>query len=126
MENYCPLCNHELPEAKGTFVDHESGAILLDNQAVEATPQTKLLLGALIGNSPRVMTKGYLMDHLYGLEAGEDEPKDGIISIIICNARKAIEGSNYEIVTEWGRGWQFRQKVLRNGRRENERNSSEV
>lgn len=126
MENYCPLCNHELPRSKGTFVDNESGQILLDGQVVTATRQTRLLLGALVEKSPRTITKGYLMDHLYGLESEKDEPGDKIIDVFIVRARKAIKDSNYEIVTEWGRGWKFRQKVLHNGREENERNSSEI
>lgn len=121
MEKYCPLCNHELPRAKGTFVDSESGEILLDSEAVCCPPKVKQTLGVLINKSPRVATRGLIMDHIYGLEAEGDEPNEKIVDVFICRAREAIKSSNYEIVTEWGRGWVFRQKVLHNGRESNEK-----
>ncbi len=118
MENYCPLCNHELPRAKGTFVDNESGYILLDGKFVETTPKIRQVLGLLISKSPRVVSRGLVMDHLYGLECEQDEPNEKLIDVFVCRARRDIKDSNYEIVTEWGRGWIFRQKVLHNGESE--------
>lgn len=125
MESYCPLCNHELPVSKGTFVDNESGAILIDGQVVEETLRTREVLGVLINKSPRIVSRGYIMDHIYGLEAAGDEPQEKVVDVFLVRARKAIKNTNYEIVNECGRGWIFRQKVLRNGQK-NERNSSEV
>ncbi len=121
MEDTCPLCGHILQEDTDIRIDLESGSVILDGQLIKATRKVFQILNLLIDKSPRVVSREFMMDYIYGLELDAfDEPSDEIIPIFICNARKAIKNTNYEIDTIWGKGWLFRKKVLHNGREESQ------
>jgi len=111
MEPYCPLCGHELHNTHHVRMEPETGFILLDGQALKLEARTRQILWILIEKSPRVVTRGFIMDEVYGLENSDDEPDEKIVDVFICRARKEIKHSNYEILTIWGKGWLFRKKL---------------
>jgi len=112
MESNCPLCGHFLDASDGVHIDEESNSILLDGKAVKAPKRIRQILETLIEKSPRTVSRDFLMDDLYGLDTDEEEPSNQIISVFISHVRKALAGSNYEVVTIWGKGWLFRKKVF--------------
>ena len=111
MEKQCPLCGHELEVSAKVFIDEDTNSIMLDGMVVKAPRKVRQLLSILIDKSPRALSREFLMDELYGLLSDKEEPNDKIIAIFISHARKALKGSNYEILTVWGKGWLFRKKI---------------
>lgn len=124
MDKWCPLCGHELLEEHGVRIDEESGFVTLDGKEIKTSRRLRQVLGILIKNSPRVVSRAFIMDEVYGLLTDKEEPSEKIIDIFVCKVRRAIKDSNYEIVTIWGKGWLFRKKVLHNGREENQQSIS--
>ncbi len=121
MEKWCPLCGHSLSDSKSIFIDEESNSIILDGKAIKAQRRIRQVVGLLIEKSPRIVSRGFMMDSLYGLETEEEEPAEKIIDVFIAHARKAIKGSDYEIDTIWGKGWLFRRKVLHEDEHQDQR-----
>jgi DNA-binding response OmpR family regulator len=112
MEPTCPVCGHILPDSTGAYINEEENVVILDKVSIRTTPKVRQILRVLIAKSPRTVSKGTLMDVLYGLESGDEEPEEKIIDVFVCRAKKDIKGSNYEILTIWGKGYLFRRKVL--------------
>ncbi len=121
MESNCPLCGHKLYNYKGPRVEHESNSVILDGKAIKAPRRVRQVLETLIDKSPLLASRGLLMDNIYGLESGDEEPAEKIIDVFITHTRKAIRDSNYEIETIWGKGWLFRRKVLHEDEHQNQR-----
>ncbi len=126
MESNCPLCGHELPEGQGIRVDEGSGFITLDGEEVKASRRDRQVLGILINKSPRVVSRAFIMDNIYGLLTDKEEPDEKITTVFICKVRQAIRNTDYEIKTVWGRGWIFRRKLLHNGREEHQREAVQI
>ncbi len=121
MEDVCPLCGHVLHEDTAIRIDLESGNVILDGVLIKTPNKVFQILSLLIDKSPRVVSREFIMDYIYGLELDSfDEPLEKIIDVFIVRARQAIKNTNYEIETIWGKGWLFRKKVLHDGREENQ------
>ena len=88
----------------GLSLDLELREVTANGVAVALTAKEFELLSLLMLCRNRLMTKGAILDQLYG---GRDEPEVKIIDVFICKIRKklALAGLDSVIGTVWGRGY---------------------
>jgi len=101
---YCPLCAHPYEVHKGIFVDEENYVVIIDGEVIGLTHRQSQVLAGILKCDPRVASLGYLMDYIYGLE-NDDDPKEKILHVYVCNIRKKINHTRFRIKTVWGKGF---------------------
>lgn len=130
MESNCPLCGHQILSEEGIHIEPDTGFVVLDGKVLKLPNKTMQVLSVLIDKSPRIVSRAFIMDALYGLYSSDEEPAEKIIDIFISRVRHEIKSSNYEVLTIWGKGWIFRRKIsysqelkveAHNGREEHQR-----
>ncbi len=105
MTKSCPSCGQFLPfEGARAWTDLNSNAVVIDGTRVLLTPMEYELVEALLGAAPRVITRGHIMDLLYG--QATDEPFDKILDVMICRIRKKLAGTALRIEAIRKRGFQ--------------------
>ena len=102
----CPTCGHLLNGDKGIIVDEETRSVIIDGEVITLTRRMSLVLGGIVKCSPRVASKAYLMDYVYGLET-DNEPDTKIVDIYVCKIRQQIKHTRFKIETVWGYGYKL-------------------
>lgn len=104
----CPLCGNSYGGHEGVFIDEDFSEVVIDGEVISLTPRLVQTLAGIVKSSPRVVTKGYLMDYIYGL-GSVNEPNDKIIDTFICLVRKQIKHTRFEIQTVKTLGYRWRE-----------------
>ena len=102
----CPTCGQSLNGDKGITVDEETGSVIVDGEVIILTRKPSLVLGGIVKCSPRIASKAYLMDYVYGLET-DNEPHIKIIDVYISKIRPQIKHTRFKIETVWGYGYKL-------------------
>ncbi len=103
MTESCPSCGQLLPfDGARAWVDLDNNVVVVDGTRVRLTPRQCELVASLLDTAPRTVTRGHLMDLLYGQRL--DEPLEKIIDVMICRIRKNLAGTALQIEAVRGRG----------------------
>ena len=102
----CPTCGQSFNEDKGITVDEETRSVIIDGEVIRLTRKLSLVLGGIVECSPRVASKDYLMDYVYGLET-DNEPNTKIIDVYVCKIRGRIKHTRFKIENVWGYGYRL-------------------
>ena len=89
-------------------VDLETRVVSVHDRPVQLTGKEYCIFELLSLRKGTVVTKGMLLDHLYG---GEGPPELKIIDVFVCHLRKKLTratGGKHYIETVWGRGYRVR------------------
>ena len=101
---FCDSCGQLLPfDGARAWVEPDEPTLVVDGRRVQLTVSEAELMRALMDAAPRVVTRGHIMDRIYGLEG--EEPIDHIISVFICKIKVKIAGTALEIENIWGKGY---------------------
>lgn len=111
----CPLCGGKYEGHKGIYISDNSTEIVVDGVSIRLTRRQTQTLAALVKVYPRVASKDFLMDYVYGNEPEADEPEPKIFDVFMCRLRKILEPLGYEIETIWGVGYKLKDKDISNG-----------
>lgn len=103
---HCPTCGSALIGRPSVAVDIDTGMLSVGGKSVYLPHNQAILLHALVSAMPRMVSKGHLMDVLYGQMA--EEPGQKILSVFICLIRRAIAGMGLQVQTHWGLGYSVR------------------
>ncbi len=76
--------------------------------ALKLTAREQRIIAVLVGRK-ECCTKQQIMDALYGLLPGADEPLEKIVDVFVCKARAKLKPFDCHIETVWGRGYQMLQ-----------------
>ena len=104
----CPLCGNSYGGHEGVFIDEHSREVFIDGETIPLSPRLVQTLAGIVKSSPRLVTRDYLMDYIYGL-GSIDEPNDKIIDTFICLVRRQIKHTRFEIQTVKTLGYRWRQ-----------------
>ena len=85
-------------------VDLSQHLALIDDQVVDLTPREFELLALLVGNPGRAFSRDYLMDKVWGYEAGG---YDRTVDTHVLRLRKKLGSLGDRIETVWGLGYRF-------------------
>ncbi len=105
----CPLCG-TICEILDARVDVDAGIFLWEGGNIELRRRPSQLLQALFEASPRAVSKGYLMDAMYGLFSEEEEPDDQILTVYVYQLRKKLTLTPFRIKSVWGDGYRLIQE----------------
>ena len=104
----CPLCGNSYGGHEGVFIDEYSREVIIDGEVISLSPRLVQTLAGIVKSSPRLVTRGYLMDYIYGL-GSVDEPNDKIIDTFICLIRRQLKHTRFEIQTVKTLGYRWRE-----------------
>lgn len=77
----------------------------VDELGLPFTPKERLTLISLFEANGRVLSKYQITDATH---AGcEDEPELKTVDVRVCNIRRKLKGTGWNIVTAWGRGYRL-------------------
>ena len=99
----CPLCG-ETCEVVNASVDIDGQWFLFDGGNIHLTPKEAQFLERMIDASPRTVSKGYLMDSMYGLFSEKEEPDNRILNVYAYKLRKKLVATPFRLLTIWGGG----------------------
>ncbi len=103
---HCPLCGHQYSIYEGIFIDEEHHIAIIDGKVIRLSHRTSQFFAGLVKCSPRIATKAYLMDYVYGLEA-DNEPDQKIVDLYIMRIRRKIKHTRFRVATIWGEGFKL-------------------
>ena len=117
LKEICPLCGGKYGGHKGIYVSDDYNEAVIDGVSVRLTRKESQTLAAIVKVHPRVASKEFLMDYIYGLGPEVDEPEEKIIDVFICRLRKTLKPFGYGIDTIWGIGYKLKDKDISDGPR---------
>ena len=103
----CPLCGSAIPDDGRILIDLEGGLVVGGGHVANLTAQEFALFDALWSARPRTLSKEKLLNALYGLKPGGDEPEIKIIDVFICKARPKLLPLGVTVETVWGKGYRI-------------------
>ena len=92
----------------GLTFDADARQISLNGEVLDLPRREYALAEILIGAKDRIISKGQILDHLYGTGA---EIEDSTIELYVHRLRKRLVGSGTEIKTARGLGYCFREET---------------
>lgn len=98
----CPVCGHDLPPHEALTFDPDSGTVMRNGHAVTLPGRQAQMFGLVYSAYPRTVSKGALMDGIYGLHA--EEPGLKILAVLACHINKKLRPLGIRIDTIWARG----------------------
>lgn len=99
----CPCCGGPLAKHDGVVLDLSRNVIVIDDVARPVSPSGIKMLELLLANSPNVVSRSRLIDHVWGTAKA---PFDRTVDTIIKRTRPAL-GKNSRVViqTHYGSGY---------------------
>lgn len=104
FEGRCPHCGGPAPEQNYVTVLSDDNVAYVGDKKISLTKNLATVLEALVDAYPRVVTKDFLIDRIYG---GLEPAGDKILDVWICQLRKHMEGTAASLKTVWRRGWRL-------------------
>lgn len=103
----CPCCGGPLPDT-GVYLDHATGSVVVRGKVIRGlTHYQMLFLAAIVKSMPGLVTYEQIHTRMYG-DPASGGPNIKIVTIYACKlrAKLAAAGSNLQLLTVWGRGFQ--------------------
>ncbi len=98
MTESCPSCGQLLPlDGARVWTDLNSNDVVVDGDRIRLTARQCELVSALMDAAPSVVSRGGLMDMIYGHMG--DEPFEEILGVMICKIRQKLAGTALRIET---------------------------
>lgn len=104
FEGRCPHCGGPAPEQNYVTVLADDNVAYVGDKKISLTKNLATVLEALVDAYPRVVTKDFLIDRIYG---GLEPAGDKILDVWICQLRKHMKGTAASLKTVWRRGWRL-------------------
>lgn len=105
MSNCCPNCGQPVPEFGGIVLDDAAGTVRFDGGHVSLTVNELALFRALLNAKGRTLSKGQILDAMYGSKPSADEPVAESVNVYIHKLRRKLAVLGLEIRTHWGHGY---------------------
>lgn len=97
-------------DMKGLPFEWDGIFLRAGGSSARLTPSEAALFEGMMRAHPRVASKGYLLDYVYGLE--NEEPSHKVIDVMLCMIRKKLREAQLNLYIESfpGRGWRLTQE----------------
>lgn len=102
MTEPCPTCGAPLPQDGRVRVDLGRNVVVIGSTAVQLLPRQAEVLSVLVEAMPRTLTRGYMIERIYGFS---DPPSEKCVEVYVYQIRKKLRGKRLQIKTVWGRGY---------------------
>lgn len=111
MKNACPACGQAVPEPCGLVVDYDRNEVRFAGLSIAITAKHFRILDALVKAQGRAVSKESLFQACYFDQPYGDDVEIKIIDVFVCKLRKSLKPLvpfGIEIITHWGRGYEFK------------------
>lgn len=109
MVDTCPHCGKPYRETQ-VAIDTEAGTVATKDREVRLTPHEMVVFSRLFDAKGRMVTKGMLLDDIYGLEGDEPAWAADSIRVRVHALRKKLSTLGFVINCNWGRGYSMEMK----------------
>lgn len=107
MTHLCPHCRQPYEPKSDLLVDSSIGRIAYKDEMRQVAPQVAIVLRELARQPGQVVMHGRLIEAMYGHEHYPQWP-DRVLKVIVCQARKKLEGWPFTIYPVPKRGYAMR------------------
>lgn len=105
FDGRCPHCGGPAPTQNYVTVLADDNLAYIGDREINLTKNLAIVLEAFVDAYPRVVTRNFLSERIYG---GLDNPADDkIYDVWICQLRKCMTGTAASLKTVWRRGWRL-------------------
>lgn len=94
-------------EPPDILINAKEGVGIIDGKPRRFTRAQLKIFEAIYKTYPRVASRDFIMDHVYGLFNDRDDPSEKIIDVQLVKMRKQLIGTNWRIDTIWGAGYRL-------------------
>lgn len=108
MSACCPTCGQAMPQRAEIAVDLDMNTVVCNGNAARLTRKEAELAKCLADAHGRVVTRGAILDALYGLEG--EEPVWQTLDQFVLKIRRKLGPLGITIENHWARGWSMKVK----------------